>query len=73
MLLTSDEIEIIKSQGEWQDDYAIYKLPPFYLKQKKLIFPKLTQIQGNFSFNDEDQREKRTKTKRRESEGELNI
>lgn len=46
MLLTSDEIEIIKSQGEWQDDYSIYKLPPFYFKSKKLNFPKLPAIQG---------------------------
>jgi hypothetical protein len=49
MLLTADEIEIIKSQGEWTDDYMTYKLPPFYFKQKKLNFPKLPVLQGNNS------------------------
>ncbi|KAL4473629.1 hypothetical protein ABPG74_022493 [Tetrahymena malaccensis] len=55
MLLTPDEIEIIKGQGEWQDDYQVYKLPPFYFKQKKLNFPKLPAAQAIDMIDQEKQ------------------
>lgn len=47
MLLTNEEVEVLKGQGEWADDYSAYKLPPFILKSKKLNFLKLPAIQGS--------------------------
>ena len=41
MILTDDEIEIIKGASEWNEDNKKFKIPPFYFKDRKVVFPKL--------------------------------
>jgi hypothetical protein len=41
MLVSNDELETLKSASEWNGDCSEYYIPPFYLKEKKLKFPKL--------------------------------
>lgn len=46
MLLTKEELEIIKSACEYRDESQEYKVPPFYFKSKKLVFPKVCENQA---------------------------
>lgn len=41
MMLSKEEIEIIKSTAIYLDDKQEYKITPFHLKNKKVVFPKL--------------------------------
>jgi hypothetical protein len=46
MLLTKEELEIIKSVCEYKEESQEYRVPPFYFKNKKLVFPKVNETQG---------------------------
>ena len=46
MLVSSSDLESIKSQCEYNEEQGEYKIPPFYFKSKQLIFPKLPENQS---------------------------
>jgi hypothetical protein len=39
--LSEDQLAIIKANSEWDEDSKEYRIPPFYFKDKKLVFPKV--------------------------------
>ena len=41
MLLTKEELDIVRSVCEYRDESQEYRVPPFYFKNKKLVFPKV--------------------------------
>ena len=58
MVLNNDEVEVIKSASQWNEDKNDYKVPPFYFKDKKLKFPKLSSAQAmDLVQNEKDGRE----------------
>ena len=42
-IITTDQIEILRSSSEWNDQISDYNIVPFLLKDKKITFPKLSQ------------------------------
>ena len=47
MILNEDEILKVKGTVNWIPDKNEYYIPPFYLKEKELKFPKLPHPQGS--------------------------
>lgn len=43
MMLSKEEIESIRNIAVYNDEKQEYKIPPFHLRNKKLVFPKLTE------------------------------
>lgn len=41
MLVQPEELDLIKSQCNYNEDNDEYKIPPFYFKGKQLVLPKL--------------------------------
>lgn len=46
ILLQNNEIDIIRGQCTFNEDSGEYRIPPFYLKNKQLVFPKLPDNQS---------------------------
>jgi hypothetical protein len=53
MLLSSDEIEVLRTACEWREDANEFMIPPFTFKQKKLNFPTLARGQAMDLINEE--------------------
>lgn len=45
MLLTSDQIELIVQQSEYNDETKEWTIAPFYYREKNINFPKLPEPQ----------------------------
>lgn len=43
MLLKPEQIETIRIECGWTDETTEFKIPAFYLKEKKVFFPKLKE------------------------------
>lgn len=41
MIVSSTDLDAIKSQCEYSEEQGEYRVPPFYFKSKQLVFPKL--------------------------------
>lgn len=46
ILLSNDELSLIRQNSEWNAETSDYQIPPFMLKEGKLKFPKLNAAQG---------------------------
>lgn len=46
ILLQPTEIDIVRSQCIFNEDSGEYRIPPFYLKNKQIVFPKLSDNQS---------------------------
>lgn len=44
--LRPEQLDIIKSNAEWDDDKKEYRVPPFVLRDKRLHFPKVDLLEG---------------------------
>ena len=45
-MLQPTEIDIIRGQCTFNEDSGEYRIPPFYLKNKQIVFPKLADNQS---------------------------
>ena len=45
-MLLPNELETVKEASEYSDEKQEYKIPPFYMKNKTLVFPKLPENQS---------------------------
>lgn len=46
IMLLPHELETVKQASEFIEEKQEYKIPPFYLKNKNLVFPKLPENQS---------------------------
>ena len=46
IMLLSSELESVKEASEYNQEKQEYKIPPFYMKNKTLVFPKLPENQS---------------------------
>lgn len=58
MVLSKEEIEVVRNTAVYQEEKGEYRVTPFYLRNKKVVFPKLQEnASKDFLVNEIEQRE----------------
>lgn len=55
-MLRPEQVETLRGESEWIEDRSDYKIPAFYLKDKKLVLPKLKEHEAIDMIDFEKQR-----------------